>query len=100
MLIKIRRGWELPEAAATPESLYLGRRQFLKAAGVGSILAAGGLLAGCDEAPKAIAATGEAAPDPSAHLYPVERNPLYKLDRDITDEEFATSYNNFYEFGS
>ncbi len=100
MLIKIRRGWELPEAAATPENLYLGRRQFLKAAGAGSILAAGGLLAGCDEAPKAIAATGEAEPDPSAHLYPVERNPLYKLDRDLTDEEMATSYNNFYEFGS
>ena len=29
MLIKIKRGWEIPESAATPESLVLNRRQFL-----------------------------------------------------------------------
>ena len=34
MLIRVKRGWELPESAATPESVYLGRRHFLAAAGM------------------------------------------------------------------
>jgi sulfoxide reductase catalytic subunit YedY len=32
--------------------------------------------------------------------YPFERNSAYRLDRAITDEEEATTYTNFYEFGS
>ena len=40
------------------------------------------------------------AEDPSAGLYPVERNERYVLDRPITDETLATTYNNYYEFGS
>jgi methionine sulfoxide reductase catalytic subunit len=39
-------------------------------------------------------------PDPSLALYPAQRNAAYVLDRDITPERLATSYNNFYEFGS
>ncbi len=103
MLVKIKRGWELPEAAATPEGLYWGRRAFLKAAAAGSILAASDtLLAGCDEAPapEAQAATGDGSPDPSAGLYPFPRNERYKLDRELSEEHLATTYNNFYEFGS
>jgi sulfoxide reductase catalytic subunit YedY len=97
MLIKRRRGWELPESAATPEAVFLNRRALLKAAGFGvalagaSALTPGRILAAEDEA-------GEA--DPSAHLYPVIRNEKYTLDRPITPEEIATRYNNFYEFGS
>jgi sulfoxide reductase catalytic subunit YedY len=106
MLIKIKRGWELPESAATPESMFHNRRRFLKAAAAGPILAvAPSLLAACDEganqsaeAAVQMAAAGEA--DPSAKLYPVMRNLRYRLDRDITDEELATTYNNYYEFGS
>jgi sulfoxide reductase catalytic subunit YedY len=108
MLIKIKRGWELPESAATPEHVFHDRRRLLKAAAAGSILAAApGLLAGCDETPSpnaqvAAAGTGDAAgaADPSASLYPVMRNPRFVLDRDITAEDQATTYNNFYEFGS
>jgi sulfoxide reductase catalytic subunit YedY len=106
MLIKIKRGWELPESAATSEAMFHDRRRFLKAAAAGPILAvAPSLLAACDEAPNQsaqaavqMAAAGE--PDPSAKLYPVMRNLRYRLDRDITDEELATTYNNYYEFGS
>ncbi len=48
MLIKVRRGWELPEAAATPESISHDRRRLLKAAAAFPILlAATGLLSGC-----------------------------------------------------
>jgi len=38
--------------------------------------------------------------DPSAGLYPANRNDAYTLDRDITPEKITTTYNNFYEFGS
>ena len=108
MLIKIKRGWELPESAATPEDIFHNRRRLLKTAATGSmLLAAPALLAGCDEAPTANAQTAAVGTndavgetDPSASLYPVERNPRYVLDRDITSEELATTYNNFYEFGS
>ena len=95
MLIKIRRGWELPERAATPEDVFHDRRRLLKAAVAGPILlAAPGLLAGCDDPPERIAQLAEAAGtdapgggDPSASLYPFQRNLRYRLDRDITDEK-------------
>jgi sulfoxide reductase catalytic subunit YedY len=45
---------------------------------------------------QAIAATA----DPSAGLYPVERNSDFEGGRDITPEKLTARYNNFYEFGS
>ena len=105
MLIKRRRTWEIPEAAITPEAVYRQRRRFLKGVAAGSLLAlGGGLLAACEEAtPPAGAAAGEPGSlrdDPSAHLYPVERNEAFQVERAITEERLATTYNNFYEFGS
>jgi sulfoxide reductase catalytic subunit YedY len=99
MLIKRNRGWELPEAAATPETVFWNRRAVLKAAGFGVALAgveASGVLAAgrtmaADEAPEV---------DPSAGLYPVKRNEKFVLDRPLTPEEISTTYNNYYEFGS
>ncbi len=94
MLVKVKRGWELPEHMATPEDVFLNRRQIAKT------LAAGPVIAGA--APMLMATQAMAAKDvdPTADLYPVTRNPRYVLDRDITPERDATSYNNFYEFGS
>ena len=93
MLIKRRRGWEMPEREATPEALFLDRRSLLKGVAAGGILAASGLgVAG-----SALAA-GE--PDPSASLYPAKQNPAYTLDRPVTAEKLSTGYNNFYEFGT
>jgi methionine sulfoxide reductase catalytic subunit len=92
MLVRSKRGWELPENAATPESLFQDRRQVIKAMGLGLIAAAGGEW-GAGEAMAAV------PPDPTAGLYPVKRNETYTLDRPITDEKFPTHYNNFYEFG-
>ncbi|MEO1248942.1 MAG: protein-methionine-sulfoxide reductase catalytic subunit MsrP [Pseudomonadota bacterium] len=91
MLLKSKRGWELPESAATPESVYLGRRQLL---GAGAAIAAGSV------ALPGVAAAQRIGDDPSAGLYPVDRNPRYELDRELTAEDVATTYNNFYEFGS
>src|ERR1700737_1543716 len=90
MLISRRRGWELRESEATPESGFYRRRELPKAGAAGSILAPG-LLSSL------AAAAGE---DPAAGLYPAKPNPRYTLDRPLTDEKLATSYNNFYEFGS
>jgi sulfoxide reductase catalytic subunit YedY len=79
MLIRIPEDWEIPERDATPEHVYLNRRQLLKAAG---FLGAKGLV-------RAANANGP---------YPAKRNLEYTLDRPITEEWAATSYNNFYEF--
>ncbi|MFZ5791619.1 MAG: protein-methionine-sulfoxide reductase catalytic subunit MsrP [Pseudomonadota bacterium] len=96
MFVKIKRGWELSERAATPEAVFRDRRRLVAGLAAGPILLAGGLVRG-GIAP----ARAEDAPaDPSASLYPFSRNDRYKLDRDVTPEEWATSWNNFYEFGS
>jgi len=70
----------MPERLTTPESVYLSRRQLLLAAGFLGI-----------ESALPTSATG-----PS----PATRNPEFKLDRQLTPEWAATSYNNFYEFSS
>ncbi len=96
MLIKVKHGWELPDAAATPEDVFRNRRRLMKAAAVGPVLlAAGSALGGCSAE-----ADADEEDDPSASLYPVERNPRYAVDRPLTPEDLVTSYNNFYEFGS
>ena len=98
MLIKVKQGWELPESAATDESIFNARRGLLKSMGLGSIALAAGTAGAGIESSAALAAN--AARDPSAHLYPVKRNQKYKLGRPLTEEKFAVTYNNFYEFGS
>ena len=94
MLVKSKRGWEIPERLAIPESLFLKRRELVKAMGLGAILVASPALSS-----RALAAETPEA-DPSAGLYPVKRNPKYMLDRPVTDEKLSTTYNNFYEYGT
>src|SRR5205807_2012070 len=84
-----RRGWELPEHAATPEHLFFDRRALL---GAGAVLAAAAVI------PAGARAQEDA--DPTEALYPVKRSDKYVLDRPITDAKVNGSYNNFYEFGS
>ncbi len=94
--IRIPKGWELPESAATPERVYLNRRRFLQRSGLLG-LGAVAIAAGCDKAP---APDPAAAPWPPAWsaLYPAKRNGRYTLDRPLTEESVAATYNNFYEF--
>jgi sulfoxide reductase catalytic subunit YedY len=87
-----RRGWELPESAATPESVFLNRRALM-----GGALGAGAAIALPDGA---LAQRASDVPDPSAGLYPFKRNEKYVLDRPLTDESQNANYNNFYEFGT
>lgn len=80
MPIRIRKSWEIPEREATAESVYLNRRQIIQGAG---FLGFAGL---------ARAATENKSP------YPAKRNGEFVLDRPVTEEWAAESYNNFYEF--
>lgn len=86
-----KRGWEIPERLATPESVYLNRREILKASGY-SVM--GGLAAA------ALPGTALAQTDATANLYPAPRNGKYTIERPITPESITTTYNNFYEFGT
>lgn len=95
MLIKVPRGWELPDSAATDEAVFRTRRNLVKGLAAGSILAAGGTTLSWHGA-----LAGAKSEDPSAHLYPLKRNPSYVLNRDLTRAEINAKYNNFYEFGS
>ncbi len=101
MLIKIKRGWEIPESAATPESLFLNRRAVLKGMGaIGGAVAAGAMTAGVLSGVARAAHDESGDDDPSADLYPVAENKAYTLDRPLSPERIATHYNNYYEFGS
>jgi len=78
MLIKISRGWEIPEREVTSEATYLNRRQMLARLG----------LAGLGAQLIANAAS-------------VRQNTSYNVgDRPVTEEWAATGYNNFYEFNA
>ena len=92
MYVIRRRGWEIPEHQATPEGVYLNRRNFIStAAGA----AAASLVPQIASAQRVTD-----IPDPSKDLYPAKRNEKYTIgDRQITPEAINGSYNNFYEFG-
>src|SRR6185295_10050034 len=74
MAIHTRKDWQIPEREATPESVYLNRRQLIRAAGFFGM-------------ERLLASAGA-----------VRRNPEFVLDRPITNEAAVLSYNNFYEF--
>lgn len=101
MLIRIPRGWELPESAATPESVFRQRRALIKGLAAGPILAVAlpGLAACDDSSSKKGKAQASGDGDPTADLYPAKRNERYAIDRAITGEKDATTYNNYYEYG-
>jgi sulfoxide reductase catalytic subunit YedY len=77
MRIIRRRGWEIAESLVTPEAAVLNRRKLL--GGTAALLAA---------AP-ALTFPGRARAEP---------NPKYPAGRPLTEEKYATTYNNYYEF--
>ncbi len=106
--------WDVDRNEATPESIYLNRRRFLKSVGaIGGAVAINGL--GCKPAEEAKedptespAPTNEIPPKqpkeidlpktPTSDLYPAKRTEAFSLDRPLTDEVVAATHNNFYEF--
>jgi sulfoxide reductase catalytic subunit YedY len=77
MRIIRRRGWEIAESLVTPETAVLNRRSLLQ--GTAALLAAAPALA-------------------RPGLAHAEANPKYAAGRPLTEEKYATTYNNYYEF--
>ena len=104
MYIKKKRPWEIPENKAAPEEVYLGRRKFLRDMGylsLGGVMLSGlgtGVFGLFEENKKEDVIKVPATK--ASSLYPAKRNRIYTLDRPLTDELVAGSYNNFYEFSS
>jgi methionine sulfoxide reductase catalytic subunit len=69
-----RRGWEIAERQVAPEHAVFNRRSVLAGVTAMTIL-------------------------PSLAAADVTANPAFKPDRAVTDEKYATTYNNYYEFG-
>ena len=95
--IIVQPKWQTPEPSITPESTFCARRSFIKTLGLCGLGFIAGVPLGCgptENAPK----IGAQENPPVADLYPGRRNPNFILDRPITNEAHAASYNNFYEF--
>lgn len=84
--IILRPSWYLPDSAATPESMYLNRRAFLAAMGLGGLALAGTPFS---------RAEAEAPPLPEY----IKNTAFADAGRPITAEDLTLTYNNFYEFG-
>ena len=89
--------WQMTERSITPQSIFCARRCFIKTFGLSGLGLVAGLPFGCGPNENA-AKIGEQENPPVADLYPARRNPNFILDRPITNEVYAASYNNFYEF--
>jgi methionine sulfoxide reductase catalytic subunit len=91
--------WQLSDNEVTSETVYFNRRHFLKGL-IGASIGASILpLTGCQTTKSEINPLLQASLDlPS--IKKLNRNPNFsEVDRPITDELLAGSYNNFYEFG-
>ena len=91
------RRWKISGNSETPEAFFRERRQVIKTAGVLGLGLITGTVFGCGPAKDAAKIGGQEHP-PAPEMYPAPRDTRFNLDRPITDEVYAASYNNFYEF--
>ena len=85
--LPVNRGIEIPASEITPESVWLNRRNILRAAAVGVALSPGMSLANRE------------VPSPLRYK-PVDTAAPFSVSEDPTPYDAITSYNNFYEFGT
>ena len=85
MFLKKNKVWNLKESSITSESIFNSRRKIIKNLAIGSLIVPSASL---------IPFTAFSS------FYPPITNNFYKVDRDLTKESLATTYTNFYEFGS
>ncbi|NJK27500.1 MAG: protein-methionine-sulfoxide reductase catalytic subunit MsrP [Coleofasciculaceae cyanobacterium SM2_3_26] len=97
--IRIPRPWDIPEREVTSEAAYWNRRRFLKQAIAVSIGGSTLSLVGCQPSPP-VSDRPTPGTESTVDLSFAKRNPAFaKVDRPITTEYLAGTYNNFYEFG-
>jgi sulfoxide reductase catalytic subunit YedY len=83
-VIKIKKKSDIAYSEITPESVYLRRREIMKSAGLlGTALLLNPWLSAS-----------------ASIMIGDYRKKVVSLDEDLTPEKHATSYNNFYEFGT
>ena len=80
--------WNIENQYITDEKIFNSRRKILKNLALGSLF-----YGGMSSIPKGVFSQ-------SNSYYPPKVNNLYKVNRAITKESLATTYTNFYEFGS
>ena len=85
MFLKKNKVWNLKESSITSESVFNSRRKIIKNLAIGSLVVPSASL---------IPFTAFSS------FYPPITNNFYKVGRDLTKESLATTYTNFYEFGS
>ena len=85
MFLKKNKVWNLKESSITSESVFNSRRKIIKNLAIGSLVVPSASL---------IPFTAFSS------FYPPITNNFYKVDRSLTKESLATTYTNFYEFGS
>ncbi len=83
-MIRKKHSWEIPESQVTPEKIYQQRRKFMQAS---SAFGTAMLLSPWQSAVASLS------------IGSYKRN-VITLDEELTGEADATSYNNFYEFGT
>ena len=93
--IKIPKEWEIPENQVTSESDYINRRKFIKDLGLGS---AGALLFSTSNACAQNRGVEKQLEPYQAQKLVAENNPNFTVNRQMTDEVVAATYNNYYEF--
>ncbi len=102
MLVCPKRSWEMPSSLITPETVYANRRAFLR--GMAGALAISPLA--CAHGSENDAAERNASYERImlqrfSGSFPAAPNPDFRDGgRPITAAEWATGYNNFYEFGT
>ena len=99
--IHIPQPWQLPESTATSETAFFNRRKFIKTLVGAGIGASAVSLTGCQNQEQAIDPELEATL--GTPIKSVQTNPDFTaaiLDQPITEQVFASRYNNYYEFGS
>jgi methionine sulfoxide reductase catalytic subunit len=94
--LHIPKSWQLPERVVTSEAAFLSRRRFVKGL-VGAGIAGAALpLVGCQQQ-----TVTDGAPIQGTKALTAARNPDFAVvERSLTNENLAATYNNFYEFGN
>jgi methionine sulfoxide reductase catalytic subunit len=99
MRLFLRPGEIAERQAGYARGDFYQRRRLIKNLALSSFSIAVGAAFGCGPARDA-ATIGAQDNPPGANLYPLARNGRFTLDRPITEEAYAASYNNFYEFST
>lgn len=93
--IKVPKGWEIPENQVTSESDYINRRKFIRDLGLAG---AGTLLFSTSNACAQGRGVEKQLEPFRAQTLAAENNANFTVERQMTDEVVAATYNNYYEF--